>query len=89
MGNRDRNTNREDGDRMSENEFIGTTYTRSLLETMSESDLKQAEGAVNRHINALRSKNRKTHEYEIELCYIQDEMNRRAAAAAWAHKNEA
>lgn len=74
---------------MTENEFVGITYTRSMLETMSESDLKQAESAVNRHINALRSKNRKTHEFEIELCYIQDEMNRRAAIAAWAHKSEA
>ena len=88
----DRNSNREnDGDRMNEFEYVGTTYTRSMLESLPENDLRQAESALNKHINALRSKSRKTYDLEVELCYIQDEMNRRAAmaaaAAAWAEKN--
>lgn len=87
-----RNSNREnDGDRMNEFEYVGTTYNRAFLENLPETDLRQAESALNKHINALRAKSRKTHEFEVELCYIQDEMNRRAAmaaaATAWAEKN--
>jgi hypothetical protein len=75
---------------MNEYEFVGMTYTRALLETFTEPALCQAEVALNKHINSLRSKSRKTYEFEVELCYVQDEMNRRAAmaaaAAAWAEK---
>lgn len=80
-----------DGDRMSDNEFVGMTYTRALLENFSEVDLRQAESALNKHINGLRAKNKRALDFEVELCYVQDEMNRRAAmeaaAAAWAKKN--
>lgn len=76
---------------MNEIEFVGTTYTRALLENFTETDLRQAESALNKHINTLRAKSRKTFEFEVELCYVQDEMNRRAsmaaAAAAWSEKH--
>ena len=86
MINRERNI-REESDNM--NELIGTMYTRDLLQDLSDSDLRQAESAVNKHINSLRAKNKKTYEYEIEMCYIQDEINRRVTAANWLNnKNE-
>jgi hypothetical protein len=82
MINRERNI-REESDNM--NELIGMMYTRDLLQELSDSDLRQAESAV----NSLRAKNKKTYEYEIELCYIQDEINRRVTAANWLNnKNE-
>lgn len=87
-------SNREDdGDRMNEIEFVGTTFTRVILENLPENELRQAESSLNKHINTLRAKSRKTHDFEVELCYIQDEMNRRAAmtaaAVAWAEKSGA
>lgn len=76
---------------MNESDYVGTTFTREFLETLPETDLRQAESTLNKHINALRAKSRKTYEFEVELCYVQDELNRReamaAASAAWAEKN--
>jgi hypothetical protein len=59
-------------------EFVNVCYTRTLLESLSDHDLKTSERSLNKHINSLRSKNEKTHKYEVELCYIQDEIARRS-----------
>ena len=62
-----------------EESILDKMYTRDLLEVLPENDLKLAEREMNKHINTLRARSKKTHEYEVELCYIQDEINRRAA----------
>lgn len=59
-------------------EFVNVCFNRALLESLSDHDLKSSERSLNKHINNLRSKNEKTHKYEVELCYVQDEISRRA-----------
>lgn len=66
------------GDEEENFEFLNVCFTRSLLESLSDHDLKSSERSLNKHINSLRSKNEKTHKYEVELCYVQDEISRRA-----------
>lgn len=56
---------------------LETRYTRALLEAMTDPELRQAERVLNRHIRQYRGKSRSTKEYEIELCYVQDEISRR------------
>ena len=58
-------------------DVINQTYTRRFLETLSDQALRGAERAMCRHINALRSRSERTYTFEVELCYIQDEINRR------------
>lgn len=60
-------------------DILARTYTRQLLETLSETEVKLSERALIRHINALRASAAPTHQFEVELCYIQDEINRRKA----------
>lgn len=90
MSNRHNNTNR---DRHQDNDDVvvdntydvtGQTYTRQSLEALSEGELGHVETSMIRHINSLRSKGKKTYPYEVELCYVQDEINRRADMAAAA-----
>ena len=59
-------------------EFVNTCFTRDVLEGLSDHDLKASERTLNKQINSLRAKNEKTHKYEVELCYVQDEISRRA-----------
>lgn len=54
-------------------------YTRQLLETLSETEVKLTERALIRHINSLRSNSMPTYDFEVELCYVQDEIQRRRA----------
>lgn len=61
---------------------IRTQFTRDLLVTLSESDVRQAEKDLKREISSQRSRNRETYNLEIELCYVQDEINRRDAVSA-------
>ena len=65
-------------------DIISRRYTRELLESLSETEVQLTERAMVRHINALRSASKSTGDFEVELCYIQDEINRRAAMAAAA-----
>lgn len=67
---------------MESSDLINRKYTRELLVSLSDAELKASEKEMNKHINGLRSKNKSTHSFEIELCYIQDELNRRAALSA-------
>lgn len=62
-------------------DIVTRRYTRAFLETLSETEVRLSERALIRHINSLRSKSRDSFEFEIELCYVQDEINRRAIAA--------
>jgi hypothetical protein len=61
-------------------DIVGRRYNRAFLETLSETEVRLSERALIRHINALRSKSKDTYEFEVELCYVQDEINRRGAA---------
>lgn len=58
-------------------DIVMRRYTRAFLETLSETEVRLSERALIRHINTMRSKSRPTHEFEVELCYVQDEINRR------------
>lgn len=58
-------------------DLIGRRYTREFLETLSETEVRLSERALIRHINALRSCGQPSYSHEIELCHVQDEINRR------------
>jgi len=60
-------------------DILARQYTRQLLETLSETEVKLSERAMIRYINTLRSNSMPTYQFEVELCYIQDEINRRRA----------
>lgn len=60
-------------------DILARQYTRQLLETLSETEVKLSERAMTRYINTLRSNGMPTYQFEVELCYIQDEINRRRA----------
>lgn len=60
-------------------DILARQYTRQLLETLSETEVKLSERAMIRYINTLRSNSMQTHQFEVELCYIQDEIQRRRA----------
>jgi len=60
-------------------DILARQYTRQLLETLSETEVKLSERAMIRYINTLRSSGMQTYQFEVELCYIQDEINRRRA----------
>ena len=60
-------------------DILARQYTRQLLETLSETEVKLSERAMTRYINTLRSNGAPTYQFEVELCYIQDEINRRRA----------
>lgn len=60
-------------------DILARQYTRQLLETLSETEVKLSERAMIRYINTLRSNGMQTYQFEVELCYIQDEINRRRA----------
>lgn len=60
-------------------DILARQYTRQLLETLSETEVKLSERAMIRYINTLRSNGMPTYQFEVELCYIQDEINRRRA----------
>lgn len=64
------------------NEFSRGQYTRDILQTLSETDVRQAEKDLKREISAVRARNKNTYDLEIELCYVQDEINRREAVSA-------
>lgn len=68
-------------------DIVTRRYTRAFLETLSETEVRLSERALIRHINSLRSKSRDSFEFEIELCYVQDEINRRALAAEISGRN--
>jgi len=68
-------------------DVISQVYTRRFLETLSDQALRGAEKTMNKHINALRSRSERTHSYEVELCYIQDEINRRASIGGPARED--
>ena len=90
MSNRHNNANRDqhqDNDDVAVGntyDVLGQTYTRQTLEALSEGELGHIEASMIRHINSLRAKGKKTYPYEVELCYVQDEINRRADMAAAA-----
>lgn len=60
-------------------DILARQYTRQLLETLSETEVKLSERAMIRYINTLRSNSMQTYPFEVELCYIQDEIQRRRA----------
>lgn len=60
-------------------DILARQYTRQLLETLSETEVKLSERAMIRYINTLRSNAMPTYQFEVELCYIQDEIQRRKA----------
>ena len=62
-------------------DLIARRYTREFLETLSETEVSLSERALIRHINSLRSSGHASRDFEIELCYIQDEINRRKSYA--------
>jgi hypothetical protein len=64
-------------------------YTRDLLVTLSEADVRQAEKDLKKEISAVRARNRGTYDLEIELCYVQDEINRRDAVSAHMNYKDA
>ena len=78
---RDKGTQREEitGDF---SDLVQRKYTREMLTALSDAELKASEKELVKHINGLRAKNKSTHSFEIELCYVQDEVNRRAAVSA-------
>ncbi len=59
-------------------DFVNMCFNRALLESLSDHDLKTSERSLNKHINNLRAKNERTYSFEVELCYVQDEISRRA-----------
>lgn len=67
-------------------DIIGRRYTRAFLETLPETEVRLSERALIRHINSLRSKSRDTYDFEVELCYVQDEINRRNTASEIASR---
>lgn len=60
-------------------DIITRRYTRQFLETLPETEVKLSERALTRYINSLRSNGASTYEFEVELCYVQDEIQRRKA----------
>lgn len=60
-------------------DLVSRVYTRELLETLSDTEVQLSERALVRHISVLRSNSRRTRLFEVELCYVQDEINRRRA----------
>jgi len=58
-------------------DLVSRVYNRELLETLSETEVQLSERALIRHIAMLRASSRRTRMFEIELCYVQDEINRR------------
>ena len=60
-------------------DLVSRVYTRELLETLSETEVQLSERALIRHISMLRSNSRPTRLFEVELCYVQDEIKRRRA----------
>lgn len=83
--------NREIAD-LIDNETSSTSrqqYTRDVLVTLSEADVRQAEKDLKKEIGAARSSNRNTYDLEIELCYVQDEINRRDAVSAHMNYKDA
>lgn len=58
-------------------DIVTRRYTREFLESLSETEVRLSERALIRHINSLRAKSRATRDFEVELCYVQDEINRR------------
>jgi hypothetical protein len=68
---------------------VRTQYTRDLLVNLSESEVRQAEKDIKKEISAQRSRNRDAYELEIELCYVQDEINRRDAVSAHMNYRDA
>jgi hypothetical protein len=67
-------------------DIVGRRYNRAFLETLSETEVRLSERALIRHINSLRSKSKDAYDFEVELCYVQDEINRRTAAAEIANR---
>lgn len=62
-------------------DLVSRVYTRELLETLSDTEVQLSERALVRHISVLRSNSNRTRLFEVELCYVQDEINRRRAYA--------
>jgi hypothetical protein len=57
--------------------ILGTRYTRQLLEGLSDQELRATERILKDHIRVLRKTSNSSKDFEIELCYVQDEINRR------------
>ena len=68
---------------------VRTQYTRDLLVNLSESEVRQAEKDIKKEISSQRSRSRETYDLEIELCYVQDEINRRDAVSAHMNYRDA
>ena len=68
-------------------DLVSRVYTRELLETLSETEVQLSERALIRHISMLRSSSRQTRMFEVELCYVQDEINRRRVSRAVQAEN--
>jgi len=62
-------------------DLVSRVYTRELLETLSDTEVQLSERALIRHISVLRSNSKRTRLFEVELCYVQDEISRRRASA--------
>jgi hypothetical protein len=77
-----RNRDFEDSVDQDNSGFSHRQYTRDTLQTLSENEVRQAEKDLKREISSVRSRNKNTYELEIELCYVQDEINRRDAVSA-------
>ncbi len=69
--------------------FTRQQYTRDFLVTLSEADIRQAEKDLKKEISAVRARNKGTYDLEIELCYVQDEINRRDAVSAHMNYKDA
>ena len=68
---------------MANDENEKTSYTRDVLQKMSDKDLSYAENTLIRSISKLRKSDQKTHDTEVELCYVQDEIFRRSKMSSY------
>lgn len=74
----------ETGESQVNTEEYEVRYTRDILQAMSDKDLISAEKTIERTISSVRRSKGKAYSYEVELCYIQDELFRRASMKAAA-----
>ena len=64
-----------------------TSYTRDVLQKMSDKELSYVENTLIRSISKLRRTDEKTHETEVELCYVQDEIFRRSKQSSYKNQS--
>ena len=61
------------------NESASIQFTRETLSNLTEVSLREVERRMDRQINSRRRRREASYDIEIEMCYVQDEINRREA----------